>query len=81
MLQNLPYFMKTKPKVAFSIFISCNFIYLLNDQGIHYGKEIKVARNGKSNFWFSFHKNIANFEGFWGVKNFSKNLLFLRSAV
>ena len=30
-------------------------------------------KNGKSNFGFSFHKYIANFEGFWGGKNFSKN--------
>ena len=37
-------------------------------------------KNGKSNFGFSFHKNIGNFEVFWGVKNFSKNLLFLRSG-
>ena len=37
-------------------------------------------KNGKSNFGVSFHKNIANFEAFWGVKNFSKNLLFLRNV-
>ena len=28
---------------------------------------------------FSYYKNIANFEGFWRDKNFSKNLYFLGS--
>ena len=34
---------------------------------------------GKVTLGFLFIKNIANFKAFWGVKNFSKNLFFLRS--
>ena len=39
-----------------------------------------VARNEKRNKQL-FTKNIVNFEVFWGVKNFSKKLLFLRSVL
>ena len=67
MLQNLPYFMKTKPKAAFSIFISCNFIYLLNDQGIHYGKEIKLHEMEKATFGFLIHKLWQMLKRFTGV--------------
>ena len=43
---------------------------------------MKVARNEKRKklHWFSYYKNIANFEAFWRDKKFSKNLLFLGSA-
>ena len=36
-------------------------------------------KNEKKRRGFSFDKNIANFEAFCRDKNFSKNLLFLRS--
>ena len=38
-------------------------------------------KNEKNLCGFSYHKNIANFEAFCQDKNFSKNLLFLRSAI
>ena len=38
-------------------------------------------KNEKKLHWFSYDKNKANLETFCWDKNFSKNLLFLRSAV
>ena len=36
-------------------------------------------KNEKNLHGFSYCKKIANFEAFWWDKNFSKNILFLRS--
>ena len=37
-------------------------------------------KNEKKYMGFLIIKNIANFEGFWQDKNFSKNLFFLGSG-
>ena len=79
------FYIYENPKLLFPFFISCYLIFFPNEchhrPGQSLGKKVNLheMKNGKSNFGFSYIKNMANFEAFHWVISSSINLLFLKS--
>ena len=89
MHQNLSHFIYTKTQSCLFHFVllyffpyECPGLCQHRPRAFIIGKKIKLLemKNEKKLRRFSYYKNIANFEAFWGDKNFSNNILFLGSV-